>query len=374
MNALSNVRILMTADTVGGVWTYATALAERLAVSGAHVHLVTIGPPPRPDQRAMLSAGKVQIIESELTLEWQDPAGKNLGDARSFFERTCRRLKPDLVHLNSFREATFDWHVPVLVTAHSCANSWGVACHDMEWLRGPDWRCYTGFVRAGLHQASAWVAPTRAFREIISAVYRPAAAGTVIWNGIELPAAPPTQKQQFVLAAGRMWDTAKNLQALSSAARGLDWPVLVAGRRAEGRDQKSSEIEFLGDISRDDLLLKMQGAAIFASPALYEPFGLAVLEAASRGCALVLSDIASFRELWDGAALFVDPSDPQGLHHALVGLCTDEPRRVWLQRTAFARAQLYSLARTAEAYQDLYAGLLASKPILRPTHAVEACA
>ena len=39
--------------------------------------------------------------------------------------------------------------------------------------------------------------------------------------------------------------------------------------------------------------------------ALYEPFGLAVLEAAQAGCALVLSDIPTFRELWDGAALFV---------------------------------------------------------------------
>ena len=39
--------------------------------------------------------------------------------------------------------------------------------------------------------------------------------------------------------------------------------------------------------------------------ARYEPFGLAVLEAAQAGMRLVLSDIPSFRELWDGAATFV---------------------------------------------------------------------
>ena len=50
-------------------------------------------------------------------------------------------------------------------------------------------------------------------------------------------------------------------------------------------------------------------AAVFVSPALYEPFGLAVLEAAHAGCALVLSDIPTFRELWDCAAVFVDPHD-----------------------------------------------------------------
>ena len=51
----------------------------------------------------------------------------------------------------------------------------------------------------------------------------------------------------------------------------------------------------------------MARTAVFVSPALYEPFGLAVLEAAQAGCALVLSDIPTFRELWDGVALFVAP-------------------------------------------------------------------
>ena len=44
---------------------------------------------------------------------------------------------------------------------------------------------------------------------------------------------------------------------------------------------------------------------IFVSVSRYEPFGLAVLEAAHAGCALVLSDIPTFRELWQGAASFV---------------------------------------------------------------------
>ena len=56
---------------------------------------------------------------------------------------------------------------------------------------------------------------------------------------------------------------------------------------------------------------------VFVSAALYEPFGLAVLEAAQAGCALVLSDIPTFRELWDGAALFVAADDAAGFAAAL---------------------------------------------------------
>ena len=58
-------------------------------------------------------------------------------------------------------------------------------------------------------------------------------------------------------------------------------------------------------------------AAIYALPARYEPFGLSALEAALSGCALVLGDIPSLREVWGDAAVFVPPDDAGGLRDAL---------------------------------------------------------
>jgi glycosyltransferase involved in cell wall biosynthesis len=104
----------------------------------------------------------------------------------------------------------------------------------------------------------------------------------------------------------------------------------------------------------------MQNAAIFVSPARYEPFGLSVLEAATVGCALVLSDIPTFRELWDGAALFVDLNDDHALHDALATLCHDDSERARLQVAARERSQRYPLAQTAGAYRMLYRRLLSS--------------
>ena len=54
-------------------------------------------------------------------------------------------------------------------------------------------------------------------------------------------------------------------------------------------------------------------ASIYALPARYEPFGLSALEAALSGCALVLGDIPSLREVWGDAALFVAPDDTDAL-------------------------------------------------------------
>ncbi|MBO4220921.1 glycosyltransferase [Bradyrhizobium neotropicale] len=363
MSRSANLRILMTSDTVGGVWTYASALAPALAASGAEVHLVTMGPRARVDQRAMLKDDRVHLIETDLALEWQDPEGSDRPIAQRALAELEEEVRPDVVHLNSFREAVFEWHAPVLVVAHSCVKSWGLACHDTAWLDGPAWRRYTAAIAAGLSRAQAWVSPSCAFYDVISDLYHPSAPGLVIRNGIA-PASPPHKKEDYILAAGRLWDRAKNIATLTDAAKGVRWPLYVAG---PADDAASASVSWLGHLSHDELRARMQRAAIFASSALYEPFGLSVLEAASAGCALILSDIPTFRELWNGAAVFVDPTSRKGLRRALDALCADDDKRAQLQRDAWTRSQRYPLARTASAYLQLYTNLVANarRPVSR---------
>jgi glycosyltransferase involved in cell wall biosynthesis len=71
----------------------------------------------------------------------------------------------------------------------------------------------------------------------------------------------------------------------------------------------------LGFLSREEIAHWLSVASIYCAPARYEPFGLSILEAALSGCALVLGDIPSLREIWEGAAVFVDPTDA----HAITG-------------------------------------------------------
>jgi glycosyltransferase involved in cell wall biosynthesis len=350
----------MTTDAVGGVWTYSAGLASALATAGIEVHLVVLGPLPSQDKRAMLRDSRVRLIESNLALEWQDAAGDDVPNARRFLEDLEDNIQPDIIHLNSFREANFDWFAPVVVVAHSCVNSWGLACHDTEWLSEPKWQHYTRAVAAGLDRAQAWASPSRSFHDIICNLYRPSSPGTVIWNGIPPASSPPSSKRRIILAAGRLWDAAKNVSALARASRGLDWPVFVAGPQSDDPTNDRGELTLIGDLSYSALRSRMQRAAIFVSPARYEPFGLSVLEAASAGCALILSDIPTFRELWDGAALFVDPADDRALHQALAGLTADDRERTRLQKAARERSEKYSLARAAEAYRSLYQCLLAT--------------
>ncbi|MCP3395413.1 glycosyltransferase family 4 protein [Bradyrhizobium sp. CCGB12] len=346
----------MTTDTVGGVWTFSTTLASRLAVLGADVILATMGPPARSDQREMLHGSRVRLIETDLALEWQDPEGHDVPKARCVLAGLETRFRPDIVHLNSFREATLSWRAPTVLVAHSCVNSWALACRDSAWLGEPRWTRYTERVAAALNSTHAWVCPTRSFHDDIVEIYHPRSPGYVIWNGIA-PGDLSSRKRELIFAAGRLWDRAKNIEVLAEAAPGLDWPVQVAG---PADADPSTGLTWLGQLPHGALHGHLQHAAIFVSPALYEPFGLSVLEAAAAGCALVLSDIPTFRELWSGAALFFDPGDGQALHRALAELCADDLERRRLQRCAYEHSLTYSVARTTSAYLKLYQRLLVS--------------
>lgn len=345
--------LLMTLDAVGGVWTYATTLARSLTAHGLKVTLVNLGPRPEPHQfNELANTADVDFIETDLQLEWRDPGGKDLFRARAKLEDLAKQLRPDVVHLNSFREANFAWPAPIVVVAHSCVNTWADACNAHDAFRTSEWDTYSLAIKRSLRSAAVWVAPTATFRDAIMRRYR-APAGAVIHNGIGLPA-PAGPKQHSILAAGRVWDRAKNLQALVTAAPLLDWPVEIAGGPAA---EVTDHVRWLGVLGHGALLDRMAQAEVFASPALYEPFGLAVLEAAQAGCALVLSDIATFRELWHGAALFVPAEDDIALAAALNRVSHDRRLRLQLQRRARGRSVRYSSARMARAYLELYARL-----------------
>jgi glycosyltransferase involved in cell wall biosynthesis len=365
----------MTTDPVGGVWTYSTTLARALTARGYRVTLVTLGPLPKAEQLADLAdIDSLDVEITDLALEWMDPEGHDMPRAREELRQIVGRVAPDLVHLNGFREALYQFGVPMILVAHSCVGSWWQASRGAEPMEA-NWTPYLRHVADGLNAAEAWVAATRTYAAWLQGYYKPRTQAEVIWNGVP-PIQAPRPKEDFILAAGRLWDEAKNLTALGDIAPDLPWPVRVAGatQAENGGSISFDNVEQLGPLPHRRLLAEMSRASIFVSPALYEPFGLCVLEAAATGCALVLADIPTFRELWDGAALFADPRDASVLTHAIRTLCDKPALRAELQSHARTRAARYSLDKTVDRYSALYARLISSAERAHAPAAVEPCA
>ena len=172
----------------------------------------------------------------------------------------------------------------------------------------------------------------------------------------------PIEAAPFAFTAGRLWDEGKNLATLDRVATRLDIPVRAAGptRGPNGAGIRLDAIEALGSLAPEAVAEMLALQPIFVSLARYEPFGLAVLEAAQAGCALVLSDIATFRELWDGAAIFVAADDEAGAADAIRRLAADSADRARRGEAARSYAARYTVdamtAGTLGVYRRVLAG------------------
>ncbi len=354
------MRVLMTADAVGGVWTYALDLARALAPHGVSVSLVTTGRLPSAAQEAEAArVPSLTLHPSSYALEWMDDPWADVARAGDWLLALEAELRPDVIHLNGYVHGALPWCVPVLVAGHSCVLSWWRAVHGED--APPAWDRYAREVRGGLQSAALVAAPTRAMLDALESHYGPLPPSRVIPNGRASGPCAPGRKEPIIFSAGRVWDEAKNIKTLTQAARGLPWPVAVAGdpRHPDGREEPLSDVQSLGRLAPAEVAHWMARAAIYALPARYEPFGLSALEAAQSGCALVLGDIPSLREVWGEAALFVPPDDADALRAALCALVADDNLREHMAARARARAADYTPERMADGYLAAYRSLAA---------------
>lgn len=362
-------RVLMTADAMGGVWNYALELARGMAGHGVRTTLAVMGRPPSPSQRAAAAAVPgLGLAEGPAVLEWMPGVtATDLEAAGDWLLETERTVRPHLIHVNGFCHAALPWRAPCLAVAHSCVLSWWRAVKGTEAPK--DQEAYKGRVRRGLAAADDVAVPTAAFLREIESIYLPLPFARVIPNGRAPGAFQVAPKEAFVLGVGRLWDEAKNLAALDRAAAHLDWPVFIAGdaQGPDGRRVSCATAHALGLLSEREMAAWLGRAAVFASPARYEPFGLAALEAALAACALVLGDIPTLREVWDDAAIFVPPDDEDRLIFALRGLERNPALTIRMGLAARNRALRLTADRMTERYAALYADMRAPRSALRST-------
>jgi glycogen(starch) synthase len=358
------MRVLMTTDTVGGVWMYSTDLVRGLLQAGNDVCLVSFGGLPDDGQRRSIehlervAPSRFHFIATEFPLEWT-PGDPRIAESSQYLESLVQTFGADLLHSNQYCYGAVKARVPRIVVAHSDVISWWHARYSEAPQHTAWFEHYRCLVQAGLRGADFVVSPSSAQLKNLEWHYGSLDGRVrVIFNGsAPQPDRGRTRKLRAV-TAGRLWDEGKNTAIVELA--NLPLPVAIAGRVQEipggpRSSPPSDSIQMLGHLDRVALSDMLAESEIYLGTSLYEPFGLAPLEAAHAGCVLVLSDIDSFHEIWDGAALFFDPRDPDALHDAVASLLLAPPLRRELALRARRRArEVYGLDRFVGTYLDLY--------------------
>lgn len=173
----------------------------------------------------------------------------------------------------------------------------------------------------------------------------------------------------FVLTVGTMQPRKNHRRLIAAVARLREpFPLVIAGGPGWGYDDVRREVHrlgmaervvFVGFVDDRDLPDLYRAAAVFAYPALYEGFGLPVLEAMACGTPVVTSRVSSLPEVaGEDAALLVDPLDVDGLAGALDRLLADDEARARQRARGLARAATFTWERTARETWAVYERLL----------------
>ncbi|MGC2107898.1 MAG: glycosyltransferase family 4 protein [Candidatus Korobacteraceae bacterium] len=365
------MRVLLTADTVGGVWTYARELATGLARRGVQVTLVSFGHVPEPRQMEWTEGLRnLDFRPTAFRLEWMQNSAADIAESSAFLLNVIRETHPDILHLNQFCYGALAVDIPKIVVAHSDVVSWWCAVHgeeppDTDWMR---W--YRDTVQSGLDGATAVVAPSRWMLSQVERFYGWQKQTRIIYNGCS-----PRwfnahgNKDNFLLTVGRLWDPAKQVSLLA----GLDcaWPVVIAGatehpdeayRGEAGEIVCDGTLELKGSQTPEQLRSLFAGAAIYVATSKYEPFGLAPVEAALSRCAIVANDIPSFREIWGESAVYFRANDTTSLRDVLATLRQDPRLRRQFAELAYQRAcGRFTAHLMLDEYLDLYQSLCSQK-------------
>jgi glycosyltransferase involved in cell wall biosynthesis len=237
---------------------------------------------------------------------------------------------------------------------------------ETEWLR---W--YRRVVARGLSEATVVVAPSRWMLEQIELHYGKLASRSVIHNGRTATLFNPhMSKEENIVTVGRLWDSGKNVALL--LRQEMPAPVRIVGSdrhpelqsRALAAESIRPNVHLEREQDERQIVQTLARAGIYTATSQYEPFGLAPVEAALSRCAIVASDIASFRELWNGAAIFFRNNNAESLFHALESLERDPGLRQAQGNLAYRHARKHFTAeRMINGYMSLYQNLVPARAI-----------
>lgn len=374
------LHLLMTTDTVGGVWQYSVNLSEALSRRGHRITLVTLGELPNAAQMAQVRAlSNVECIPTRFKLEWMHDPWTSVAESSRFVEALVKQLRPTLLHANQycFGSLANTLQIPVIVAAHSDVLSWCAWClydGDLDAPVDDYWLRYRQVVQEGVHAARAIVAPSAFMRDMLRHYYRPPTPIHVIYNGCDTSYPPRhAEREPLVVTVGRVWDIAKNVplveEAVDMLSPELQARFVVVGPRAhpdhgEAWQTCSERIEYIDYLPHAELMALLQRARIYIAAPRYEPFGLTTLEAALSGCTILANDTPFFRELWGDCATFFEHNSAHDLAAKLAGLLQQPEPVSGIESRAYRRAiRHYSLDALADNYLALYEQICGSRSL-----------
>ena len=368
------MHILVTTDTLSGVWTYTRELVTGLAGRGVRVTLVSFGEIPVPEQTAWMDSLRgLEYRPTAFRLDWMQDAEEHFTESSAYLRALVKERKPDLLHFNHPCYGSLAVGSPRIVAAHGDLISWWKAVHghapkETQWIR---W--YRQRLNEGLAAADVAVAPTVWMRDSLRSSYAAPKQSAVIYHGRN-PVLFNSygKKDDSILAVGRHLDAGKQLGLLTQHNHVV--PVSIVSSNATARTPRipiradvklaidETAVSIKGQQTEAQMRALYSRSAVYVATSCYEPDDMTAVEAALSRCAIVANSIPSFREVWGDAALYFRTNDATSLATTIQRLSQDRDLRRTYANRAFQRAhECFTAKRMVDEYVSLYDRVLQNR-------------
>ena len=264
--------------------------------------------------------------------------------------RAARAL--DVLHCPTYRGPVMDG-APLVVTVHDLA----VFRHPEAFNRWSRW--YGPRVVPRVLRRARLVIAVSEFtrRELVDLLGLADEKIRVIPNAVEdlFTDRGRAAEGEYVLTVGTL-EPRKNLVRTADAARRAGVELRVVGARGWGRvDVGGNGVRWLGEVADERLAELYRGARCVAYPSRFEGFGIPVIEAMACGVPCVVSSHPSLDEAAGGAAVRVDPEDPEAITAAVRDALA---RSDELRERGLAHARRFTWLETGRIHLQGYADAL----------------
>jgi glycosyltransferase involved in cell wall biosynthesis len=302
------------------------------------------------------------------------------------FPKLLSSLSIDLLHVPHFNIPLIS-SVPLVITIHDLIKHFfkGKPVTTRNTL--VYWMKYGGYryiIRKAIEKSKKIIVPSVFTKDQIRSHYQiDSKKITVIYEGVEplyqndaKPSSKLLKKYQIthpyfvytgsaypsknipvlLSALKNLTQTNPKVQLLIACARNHFWEKLQLDVRKYGL---SNNVLLPGRVPDEDLALLYQKAQAFIMPSLMEGFGLPGLEALSAGCPVISSETGSLPEIYEKAASYFHPQDPQALTNLMSQyLHFSEIEKEKIVQKGKIQASKYSWEKAAQQTIDIYDQIL----------------
>ena len=172
--------------------------------------------------------------------------------------------------------------------------------------------------------------------------------------------------ERFILNVGTI-EVRKNLLNIVKAIDGTEIPLVVIGQKTKyfkkvekylAKNKIEKQVQFLENVSMEELAAIYKLAEIFVYPSLFEGFGIPVIESLFSRTPVITSNISCLPEAGGEHSMYVNPENFEDIKSKILFLWNNESERNRRAEKGFEFVQKFSDEHIAENLMRVYREVL----------------